>query len=288
MSREQFDAAIGTAPASTVDIEAVLDRERRRARVRRVANPWTAAAAGVAAVAVAVAFLPSGSGGTAVVPGAAATPSAPAPSDDPCAADPFPPQTGAPIPEKADVAASRLTGVLTAAVQQRVATGTKLQPHADGEYPKGKQHGPLTFFHVFSARVPYQGACAGGEDYFSAAAATVHGSLKGNVWVVVTRLGGNATPSAECGKPPVDVQLSCRRQTGPHGENIIEQTYGFRGGVTLSQVDITKPDGTGVIIGAENVAGSAKKATEPDMPSPPLSLAQLREVALDPGVTLYP
>ncbi|NBH07965.1 hypothetical protein GTY80_32610, partial [Amycolatopsis sp. SID8362] len=49
MSKDQFDAAIGVVPPSTVDVEAVLDRERRRARVRRVANPWTAAGAGVAA-----------------------------------------------------------------------------------------------------------------------------------------------------------------------------------------------------------------------------------------------
>jgi hypothetical protein len=53
-------------------------------------------------------------------------------------------------------------------------------------------------------------------------------------------------------------------------------------------VNVTKPDGTGVIVEAENIASSAKQRKPPDMPSPPLSLAQLAEVALDPGLTLYP
>src|SRR4051812_50195799 len=102
MSREQFDAAIGPVPPSTVDVGAVLDRERRRARVRRVANPWTAAGAGVAAVAVAAAgvFVPGGSGAGPGMPGG--PPSAP-PSPDPRALRPHPPPTGPPIPGKGGV-----------------------------------------------------------------------------------------------------------------------------------------------------------------------------------------
>jgi hypothetical protein len=289
MSKDQFDAAIGAAPPSTVDVEAVLERERRHARVRRVVNPLTAVGAGVAAVAVgaAVVFVPGGSGGTAVVPGAAGTPSAP-PSPDACGVSPYPPQTGAPIPETSAVAASRLTKALTGAVRQRVAEGTQLRDHAKGEYPKGKQHGPLTFFHVFSARVPHDGACSGGEDYFSAAATTVDGRQKGNVWAVVTRLGGNATPSAECGKPPEGAEGSCDRKTGPHGEIVVALTFTFPGEATVNQVDVTKLDGTGLIVEAQNVADDAKRRGAPDMPSPPLSLAQLTEVALDPALTLYP
>ncbi|VVJ19838.1 Uncharacterised protein [Amycolatopsis camponoti] len=288
MSREQFDAAIGAVPASTVDFEAVLDRERRRARVRRVAVPWTAAGAGVAAVAVGAAFVfaPGDPAGTLVPAG---TPSAPA-SPDPCAVSPYPPQTGAPIPEKTDVATHRLTGVLTAAVQQRVARGTKLQPHAEGEYPKGTQHGPLTFYHVFSAQVRHESSCSGGEDYFLAAATTVDGSRRGNVWAIVTRLGGNATPATECGKPPENMQQSCERKAGPHGETVVEETLKSPGQATVNRTNVTKPDGTGVMVEAQNVADDAKKPhpSGPDMPSPPLSLAQLTDIALDPGLTLYP
>lgn len=288
MSKEQFDAAMGVVPVSTVDVEAVLDRERRRARVRRVAIPWTTAGAGAAAVAVGAAFLfaPGEPAGTLVPAGAPVTPASP----DPCAISPFPPQTGAPIPEKTDVAENRLTGVLTAAVEQRVAHGTKLQPHAEGEYPKGKQHGPLTFYHVFSAQVRHESSCSGGEDYFKAAATTVDGARKGNVWAVVTRVGGNATPATECGKPPEDMQQSCERKAGPHGETVVEETLSSPGQATVNRTNVTKPDGTGIMVEAQNVADDAKKqhSDGPDMPAPPLSLAQLTAIALDPGLTLYP
>ncbi|MGW4524900.1 hypothetical protein [Amycolatopsis sp. NPDC004378] len=284
MSKDQFDAAIGAVPPSTVDVDAVLDRERRRARVRRVAIPWTAAGVSVAAVAVVatVVFAPGEPGGAAVMPG-----SSPSASPDPCAHDPFPPQTGAPIPETADVAANRLSGILTAAVEQRVAAGTKLQPHAGGEYPKGKQHGPLTFYHVFSGRVPYEGSCSGGEDYFKAAATTAGEAGKGNVWAIVTRLGGNATPATDCIIPD-GAGGSCDRTVGPHDEKIVALTFSVPGQATVNQVNVTKPDGTGVILEAENIASSAKLKRPPDMPSPPLSLAQLKAIALDPGLTLYP
>lgn len=282
MSKDRFDAAIGAVPPSTVDIDAVLDRERRRARA---AGSWTIAGASAAAAAVvaAIVFVPGDPGGATVMPG-----NSPSASPDPCAHDPFPPQTGAPIPETADVAASRLSGVLRSAVSQRAASGTKLQPHAEGEYPKGKQHGPLTFFHVFSARVPYEGACSGGEDYFRAAATTVGAAGKGNVWAIVTRLGGNATPATSCSPPPDEAKGSCDRTSGPNGETIVALTFTVPGRATVNQVNVTKSDGTGVIVEAQNIATSAKLKAPPDMPSPPLSLAQLKAVALDPGLTLYP
>jgi hypothetical protein len=285
MSREQFDAAIGVVPPSTVDVEAVLDRERRRARVRRVANPWTAAGAGVAAVAAGAVLVlaPSGPAPSVVQPGAAPPP----PSSDACRLAPRP--TTAPLKEKATVVADRLTTVLTDAVRQRLAAGTTLGVHTMGQYPKGTQHGPLAFYHVFSALVAHGGGeCSGGEDYFMAAASTTEKTHKGSVWAVVTRLGGNASPETECGPPPDDMQGSCRRRTGPHGETIVEQTLTTPGGPTVDRVNVTKPDGTGIIVEAQNTARDAKLGDAPDMPSPPLSLAQLSEVALEPGLTLYP
>ncbi|NBH12266.1 hypothetical protein, partial [Amycolatopsis sp. SID8362] len=210
------------------------------------------------------------------------------PSENPCAALPYPPQTGAPIPETSAAASSRLTAVLTAAVQQRLAAGSTLGPHEHGVYPKGVAHGPLEFFHVFSAPVPHESTCSGGEDYFLSWATTAKGKLKGNVMAIVTRLGGSATPSTECTPPPERTEGSCHRRTGPHGETILESTVLQPGGPTMYRSDVTKPDGTGIILDAENVAGDAKRGGAPDMPSPPLSLAQLTEIALDPGLTLYP
>ncbi|WP_410615951.1 hypothetical protein [Amycolatopsis sp. lyj-109] len=284
MSREQFDAAIGVAPPSTVDVEAVLDRARRRARVRRVANPWTAAGAGVVAVAAGAVLVlaPGDPGPSFVQPGAAPPP----PSSDGCGLDPRP--TGAPLKEKAAVVADRLTTVLTAAVQQRVAAGTTLGDHTLGQYPKGTQHGPLAFYHVFSALVEKDSTCSGGEDYFMAAASTSEKAHKGSVWAIVTRLGGNAAPATECSPAPENTQGSCHRRTGPHGETIVEDTFTMPGGPTVNRANVTKPDGTGVIVEAQNTVRDAKLGDAPDMPSPPLDLGQLAEVALDPRLTLYP
>ncbi|EOD67671.1 hypothetical protein, partial [Amycolatopsis vancoresmycina] len=217
-----------------------------------------------------------------VQPGAA-----PPPSSDGCGLDPRP--TGAPLREKAPAVADRLTAALTDAVRQRVAPGTTLGVHPTGQYPKGTQHGPLAFFHVFSALVAQEGGvCSGGEDYFMAAASTSEKARKGNVWAIVTRLGGNAAPAAECQQAPRDTQSTCHRRTGPHGETIVEETLTLPRGATVNRVDVTKPDGTGLTVEAENTARDAKLDDAPDMPSPPLSLTQLAEVALDPGLTLYP
>jgi hypothetical protein len=70
---------------------------------------------------------------------------------------------------------------------------------------------------------------------------------------------------------------------------IVALTFTYPEDSTVNRVNVTKPDGTGVIIEAENVADSAKQKHDdsPDGP-PPLSLAQLKAVALDPGLTLYP
>ncbi len=93
----------------------------------------------------------------------------------------------------------------------------------------------------------------------------------------------------ECAPPLDDSKGGCHRTSGPHGETIVALTFTYPGDATVNQVNVTKPDGTGVIVEAENVADSAKQKHEdpPGMP-PPLSLAQLAAVALDPGLTLYP
>ncbi|MEU4519540.1 hypothetical protein AB0F52_12580 [Amycolatopsis sp. NPDC024027] len=65
-------------------------------------------------------------------------------------------------------------------------------------------------------------------------------------------------------------------------------TLTIEDGPTVNRVNVTKPDGAGVIVEAQNTAREAKLSDAPDMPSPPLSLGPLAEVVLDPGLTLYP
>jgi hypothetical protein len=68
----------------------------------------------------------------------------------------------------------------------------------------------------------------------------------------------------------------------------VSVVFSFAGGPTVYDVNVTKPDGTGIVLEAQNVAENAKLAGAPETPAPPLSLAQLKEIALDPGFTLYP
>ena len=60
------------------------------------------------------------------------------------------------------------------------------------------------------------------------------------------------------------------------------------GGAMVNRVEITRNDGTGLIMHAENVADDAKKGGAPQTPAPPLTHDQLVSIALSPGVTLYP
>jgi hypothetical protein len=295
MNKEQFDQEIGEVPPSTVDVEAVIARGRRAAWVRRAANPWVAAAAGVVAITfgVAVAVIPGSD------PGGAQTPLEP-PESSTSSAAPAPPPlqcgptaTVPPAPEQPVAAAARLTGVLTAAVQARLPAGTELKSSPAGYSPQDPPHGPLEFVHYASEAVPSSdGGCQGGADEFLAGASTVLAGKTGSIQAVVARLGGHASPTGTCDDvtrgTTVGFNVTCTQPAGPNGEIIIATTMTPTGpGSTVHRVDVTKPDGTGVILLAANSA-DPKRSERPASSAPPFTHQQLIEIALDPGMTLYP
>lgn len=63
MDKQQLDDAIGPVPPSTVDVEAIIGTQRRAARVRVVANPWTATVVAVAAIVGGIWVVPGGTAG---------------------------------------------------------------------------------------------------------------------------------------------------------------------------------------------------------------------------------
>ncbi|ANN20042.1 hypothetical protein SD37_33520 [Amycolatopsis orientalis] len=282
MTKERIDEIIGAAPPSTVDVDAIMARERKTAWLRP--NPWVVTAAGVAAVAVGAAFvLAPGSFGTVR---AAAPPSSAPELPEPCKI----PTLMGPVPtEKPADATTRLTGVLSAAVTARLAAGTTLAPNAVA-YPVGEPgRGPLQVVH--SARPVSNdggGVCSGGEDEFLAGAATVLSGKKGSVQAILGRMGGRLNLPADCAdQAPVDMEQVCRRSFGPKGEVIVAATLTVRGGPTIHRVDVSRADKIGVVLEAANTV-DAKRDRKPDSPVPPLTLEQLTEIALDPGMTLYP
>ena len=292
MDKQLFDQAIGEVPPSRGDVTAVITRQRRAVLVRRVANPYLATAAGVVAVAVGAALAvlagttTSSFGAAGPRPGQTTT-ARPTTQVAPSPCDGGTP-TGPPAPESPEVAAARLTQRLTEAVQGQLAPGTQLQPNPAAKYPPGVQHGPLEVFHISSVGHVSHGGCQGGEDYFMARANLVRAGKKGNIMVVISRPGGNASPQTSCSYGVSQEQTSCDVRSGPNGEVIVVSVLRLAGGPTVNRVEITRADGTGLIMHAENVPDDAKMGAPPQTPVPPLTHDQLVAIALSPGITLYP
>lgn len=278
MNKDLFDHAIGEVPPSTVDVDAAIAHERRAAWVRRVANPWVATAAGVVAVTfgVAAAIMPGAPG---AVDGASPSSTATSSTATATAAPPFDclnsTPTAPPTTEDPAAAATRLSTVLTGGVRRYL-------PDAD--------LGTLAFTHNLSPGEEDGTSCRPPQDNFNADAKVVDAAGLGNLSAFVGRLGGAVnTLVTECDTPDsVTVgQTACARENGPNGELILSTTLESGEGAITHRIDVSKPDGTGVILIAENVA-TAKQPGPAQRPTPPLSHEQLIEIALDAGMTLYP
>jgi hypothetical protein len=298
MDREMFDEAIGEVPRSTVDVDGVVARGRRAARIRRVANPWVATAAGVVAItfgAVAV-LLPGNHGGSV---GAGAAPPQPVSSVVlPPVTSSVPPSTPVTcggrtaVPQvpatEAAATSARLTSALTSAVQAALPPGGQLTANPTGEYPKGTPHGPLEFYYVFQPLVPLERGCQGGVSEYSAwATISLSGVKKGNLMALITPPSVNSQPLACSGGTVAGAQYSCDRQAGPNGEAILTSTLTQNGGgPTLYRVEVDRLDGTSILLDSANVAGDAKQGGRPTSPAPLLTHQQLITIALGDGLTL--
>ncbi|MET1072371.1 MAG: hypothetical protein ABWY11_06965 [Umezawaea sp.] len=275
MDKTLFDEAIGAVPPSTVDVDAIIARQRRAERFRLSAHPWTSAAAGIAVVAIGAAVVLAPGGGSI---GAGSGPPGGCGSLLP---------TTPPLAEDEAAVSTRLSHVFAAAVEGMVPPMTKFGKTSAADYPLGTKHEPLDFYHAFSPIVETDSGCSGGEDHFAAGASVGGGGVLGNVLVVVGRLGGHATPMAECGSGSEE-RLQCERSTRPDGTVVVTTTISGPTGVRTFCADVTKPDGTGVLVRSANVTTDSKRAAEPEAVAPPFTHEQLVQLALDPGMTLYP
>jgi hypothetical protein len=189
------------------------------------------------------------------------------------------------MPEPPNAAARRLSGALKAEVQAKLPAGAKLSANATSKF-NGKQYGPFEFYHVFSEAAEIENGCKLAEDYFMARATVTQGTKKGNILAIVGRLGGVASPRTECAANAVSPEeIGCTREVMADGEIVVKVTLKLDG-ATVNRVEITKTDGTGIIMHAENVAGDAKNGGPPESPRPPLTHEQLVDISAK--VTLYP
>jgi hypothetical protein len=81
---------------------------------------------------------------------------------------------------------------------------------------------------------------------------------------------------------------ACHVKRTPGGDVAVQTTYRMESGTTQFQVAATKADGTVVQLQAEDIAGSSKSGGAATATKPPLTMAQLTAIALDPRVTMYP
>lgn len=304
MDKQLFDDAIGEVPPSTVDVDAAIVRGRRAARLRRVANP--AVAAGVAVVlltgAVAYAMTRDTGGGTTVgtappttttsrASSTAPPTSTPPPGGRPGEVQPTtiddgrnevpPPQCEEDDQETASEAAARLTSAAVEAVSAQ-RPDVQLVPNPSFQNP----HGPLEFYQARQREPGKEMPICDPAGQFEAMATTQAPDGAGNILFVVSPdwYPDEEMSCERVGLPATD----CEVATGPDGEKIVKQTGEFEGGTVMNRVEVVRPDGTSLLVQAENIATSSKFGTAATAAAPPLTLDQLVTIAIDPDLGMFP
>lgn len=302
MDKQLFDDAIGEVPPSTVDVDAVIARGRRAARLRRVANPAVAAGVAVVVLTGAVAYtLTSGDGGGTPVGGPPGTTTTASPSSttqhqpagskvgtpsvDTVDVKVPPPQCGGRL-EPAAEAAARLTQATTDAVKAQ-RPDLELSANPAGDYPAGTPHGPLDYHQLNPTDPGVEVSICDTNATFEAWATTTTADGSGNIFVLMEPTWHDGLGPL-CDYPGLGIRIFCVTETGPRGEEIIKQTADMGGGITMHQVLVHREDGTRVLVQAENVGTSGKSGNAPTASKPPLTLDQLVAIGVDPELTMFP
>jgi hypothetical protein len=251
--RTQLDAALGDPPRSTVDVDAIVRRQRRLGRLR-VAGAGGATAAVLAGVVVAATALP-GPAPDRLPAGSASVPaSAPA-----AATSPAPTATATPSCPRLK---QQLSTALQTAVRAEIGS-TTLHPFDDN----GVSRAPLAFF---GGPCDPEGRNRG--EYL--AVAKFGPRLLDPMLDVYVQTSPVTFCSSGSGR-------TCATSTGPGGEVI--QSLTERGTFQATRevravVVITKKDGTTLQL----LAFTQDRSTG----QPPLSVAQLTRIGLAPGLAL--
>jgi hypothetical protein len=274
--RTVLDDEIGEPPRSTVDIESVIARQRRRTGLRVSGTVAAAVLAVAVAAAGSGAFVRTDGGGSAATDGRPTPASAPAPT---CAAVPASP-TPAPSPRVSGGATptgtaakaypplpigaeTRLTDALRTAVTKEIPAARLAAQPVDGE-----SHPPLQFF---------DGPCDPHDsDFYTAIAAvrTAAGAPAGRLLVMVQT-------SEDTGCTLTGGNVGCQVSHGRNGETVMSltRTGEQQGEVkSVNLVVVFKPDGTVLQLLAEGPPGTHLRA--------PLAVAALTRIGLASGLTI--
>ena len=302
MDKQLFDDAIGEVPPSTVDVDAVIVRGRRAARLQRVAHPAVAAGVAVVLLTGVVAYsMTGGGGGVGVdvggpVPTVTSPPSStrsPARPSGSSPADVMTTLTSIAQPvlparceggdlETAAEAAGRLTQAATKTVRER---RPDVRLVANASFPAGTPRGPLEFYQTVEPAYPDVSVC----DFRATlhAWATARTPLgDGNIGFE-TRPSFHPTFTQPCDGDGGPDRIGCEEVAGPRGEKVLTEVFEYERGTRKHQVQVILQDGTWLRIESENV-GTTSGSGGPTTPAPPFTLEQLIAIGTDPALTLFP
>jgi hypothetical protein len=295
MDKQLFDDAIGEVPPSTVNVEAVITRGRRADRVRRVANPVVAAGVavvvGIGVVAYTMTRGDDGGGVRVGGPTQTTSPSAPPPTSSSATmkgpTGTPPEQCSQPDVETPAAVVARLDPVLGTLFHTQL-PDVQFVANPVNQYPAGVLHGPLELFQVTGGK-PVDKPVCDVDSYFMARATVQSPGGTGNVLVLLAPAYDNGDFGNQCDPPGNGgEQTYCEVVEGPHGETILRQTRALDGGTTMNRVDITRADGTSVIVESSNIGTDVKTGGAPTVATPPLTVDQVAAIGVDPLLTLFP
>jgi hypothetical protein len=270
--RTDFDEAIGLVPPSTIDLDRLIARRRRRAAFRRAGA--AGATGGVAAVALGAVIAFGGAPGGrlgAAGPGPATSPSPPVPAGPSSAAARGPSSAGArpssepaTPPAQARQTEDRLSQAVTDSVREH-APGYSLSASLDGAPP-------FRFRYLYA---PVTSTNSGSNWYYGSA--DLNGPAgTGNVWLTIGRYGSVWNPPTTCETGETDCQVT----TGPQGERVLRRVIN-ENGIRDYYVVVVRPDQTAVLIVAANQRGQLDTGA-PHQPDPVLTVDQLVGIGSDP------
>ncbi|KOX19194.1 hypothetical protein ADK67_34145 [Saccharothrix sp. NRRL B-16348] len=292
MDKQLFDDAIGEVPPSTVDVDAVIVRGRRAARLRRVTHPTVAAGVAVVLLTGVVAYSMTPADDRDVTVGTAPPSSRPS-TAHPSGPDPADTVTSIPTPvlpprcEEGDLdtvaeAAVRLTQAATNAVREQ---RPDVQLVANATFPAGTPRGPLEFYQTVEPAYPDVSVCD--------VRATLHAWATARTPLGDGNIGFETSPAffptlnPPCKAKDTPDRIDCAELTGPHGEKILTEAFEYERGTRKHQVRIIRADGTSLRIHSENVATTGG-SDGPTTPAPPFTVEQLIAIGADPALTLFP
>jgi hypothetical protein len=251
--QDVLDDEVGTPPPSTVDVDAVIARQRRRVRYQR-AGAVVSVGAMTAAAALGVAALLPRPGAPAQV-GATGRPTGPSASAS---------STGSAPGSARKQEAARLTGELQQIMTRTLPTARFVPTSVGGSPPTAA----LEF--------------ADKGDHFAAAAAVNDSSGTGGLYVSVGKEDTEFRHDRACSQvpPPADVRIDCAVRPGPDGA-IVMVLSATMGSFKRYLVEIIRPDGNSVSVEVSNGAGDPYVAQRP---TPPLSQEQTVTLAEEPAL----